>query len=79
MTKTDIKVWSIPAVAFIALITVVVCIILTSCSSPRTLHNGWYSYRELKSRQYDCKPFKGRHYIRATKDTTLVDITPKTQ
>ena len=39
-----------------------------------TLHQGFYTYKQLTKRGYYCKPFKGRHYIRPTSDTTKIDI-----
>lgn len=44
--------------------------------SQKPLHNGWYSFKQLSKRGYVCNPFKGRVYIRATKDTNLVNIKP---
>lgn len=49
-------------------------LILTSCSTG--ISKGWYSYKQIRKAGYDCKPFKGRHYIRPTKDTSIVDIKP---
>jgi len=42
----------------------------------RTLHNGWYTFKQLQRRGYTCPKFKGSQYIRVTKDTSLVNIKP---
>jgi hypothetical protein len=49
--------------------------ILYSCSAPKSaLKPGWYTYKQIKKSGYDCEPFKGRHYIRATVDSSIVNI-----
>ena len=57
-------------------IVAVLCLLAAIGFSQKPLHNGWYSYRQLLKRNYICTPFKGRVFIRATKDTNLVNIKP---
>jgi len=54
----------------------VLCLLAYIGFSQKPLHNGWYSYKQLSKRGYVCNPFKGRVFIRATKDTNLVNIKP---
>lgn len=60
---------------FQLLLLVVIVALLASCSvSKSTLKPGWYTYSQIKRSGYDCEPFKGRHYIRATADSAMVNI-----
>lgn len=57
------------------LVAIFCAAILYSCSAPKSaLKPGWYTYSQIKKSGYDCEPFKGRHYIRATADSAMVNI-----
>ena len=46
--------------------------------SPKPLHSGWYSAKQLRSRGYNAY-FKGRQFITYKKYLELININTKTK
>ena len=66
------------------LITVILLLIIAAMAfcqgtdrTPKKLYKGWYTYRQLQRKGYDCfPPFKGSKYIQPTSDSLKVNIKP---
>lgn len=53
----------------------ILAIMFCSCSTTnKGLTPGRYTYKQIKAAGYACAPFKGRHYIRPTADSSRADI-----
>ena len=58
----------------IALIIIGLVIILMPACSTSKLHTGFYTYKQVRAAGYDCKPFKGKRYLRLTADCSKVNV-----
>lgn len=59
----------------IALIIIgLVIILMPACSTTSTIYNGHYTYKQIRKAGYDCKPFKGKKYFRATSDLLKANV-----